>query len=448
MTRTTRILSSAMLLALLALSIALPARAFEERTGDTITIAANEVLEDDLYAAAETIIVDGTIKGDLIAGAQTIIINGTVEGDLLVGARDVIINGTVQDDARIFGAAFLIGEKAVIGDDLLGAGGSLETRPGSTIGGDLLMGNGQNLLAGEISGDVKLGTGAVELRGEIGGDAVFALGRVENEGQKMGPMTFDPEQTITMPNLAVGLTFGPEAKIGGKLEYIADRDLKVPATVASGGITRTEPVYNEEELRELHRQNRTPAEQAVDAGVDIVRNIASLIIAGLFLAWVFPTLLGKLGNTVQEKPLPSFGWGFVTWAAFLFSLLVIVFVMIVGGMIFGLLTLSGLSAALIWSGLLAMFGLSVSFVLTTSFITKIAVSLLGGKLILEKINPSLANHKFWPLALGIVLYAVLRAIPVLGFLIEVVVVLLGLGALWMLLTDWWKNRQTASAVTA
>ena len=448
MSRTTRILSSAMLLALLALSIALPVRAFEERTGDTITIAANETIEDDLYAAAETIIVDGTIKGDLIAGAQTIIINGTVEGDLLVGARDVIINGTVQDDARVFGAAFLIGEKAVIGDDLLGAGGSLETRPGSTIGGDLLMGNGQNLLAGEISGDVKLGTGAVELRGEIGGDAVFALGRVENEGQKMGPMTFDPEQTITMPNLAVGLAFGPDAQIGGKLEYIADRDLKVPATVASGGITRTEPVYGEEELREIHRQNRTPAEQAVDAGIDIVRNIASLIIAGLFLAWAFPTLLGKLGNTVQEKPLPSFGWGFVAWAAFLFSLLVIVFVMIVGGIIFGLLTLSGLSGAVIWSGLLAMFGLSVSFVLVTSFVTKVGVSLLGGKLILEKINPGLANHKFWPLALGIVLYAVLRAIPVLGFLIEVLVVLLGLGALWMLLTDWWKNRQTTSAITA
>src|SRR5512145_1183803 len=114
MSRTTRILFSAMLLALLTLSVALPARAFEERTGDTITIAADEILEDDLYAAAQTIIVDGVIKGDLIAGAQTIIINGTVEGDLLVGARDVIINGTIQDDARIFGAAFLIGENAVI----------------------------------------------------------------------------------------------------------------------------------------------------------------------------------------------------------------------------------------------------------------------------------------------------------------------------------------------
>ena len=446
MSRTTRILFSAMLLALLTLSIALPARAFEERTGDTITIAADEILEDDLYAAAETIIVDGVIKGDLIAGAQTIIINGTVEGDLLVGARDVIINGTIQDDARIFGAAFLIGENAVIGDDLLGGGGSLETRPGSKIGGDLLMGSGQNLLAGDIAGDAKLGTGAIELRGKIGGDAVFALGKVENEGQKMGPMSFDPEQTITMPNLAVGLTFGPDAEIGGKLEYIADRDLGVPASIASGGVTRTEPVYDEEELREMHRENRTQSELVLDASIDAVRTIASLIIVGLFLAWVFPTLLGKMGATIQEKPFPSLGWGTIAWAAFLFSLLIIIFMMVMGGIIFGLLTLSGLSAAVIVSGVLALFGTSVGFVMLTAFVTKIAVSLLGGKLILEKVNPKLAEHKFWPLALGVVLYAILSAIPVLGILVNIVVVLLGLGALWILFTDWWKNRQLTAAV--
>lgn len=445
MHHTTRILFSAMLLTLLTLSIALPVRAFEERTGDTITIAADEVLEDDLYVAAETVIVDGTIKGDLIIGAQTIIINGTVEGDLLAGARDITINGTVQDDARIFGAAFLIGENAVIGDDLVGAGGSLETEPGSKIGGDLVMGNGQNLLAGDLAGNAKLGTGAIELRGSIGGDAVFALGNMKNEGQQMGPMIFGPEQTITIPNLAVGLKFGPDAKIDGKLEYVADRDLDVPTSIASGGITRTEPIYSEDELREIRRANRTPAESALDASIDVIRTIATLIIVGLFLGWLFPSLLGKLSATIQQKPLPSLGWGVVTYATFFFSLLVIIFVMVLGGVVFGLLTLGGLSGAVVVSGLLALFGVSVGFVLLTAFVTKIAVSLLGGKLILEKINPGLAENKFWPLALGVTLYAILQVIPVLGILTEILVVLLGLGALWLLIAEWRKNRQITAA---
>jgi hypothetical protein len=445
MSRITRILFPALLLTILTLGIALPARAFEGRTGQgSITITANEIIDDDLYVAAETVIVDGVIKGDLIVGAQTVIINGTVEGDLLVGARDVVINGTVADDARIFGAAFLIGENAVIGDDLIGAGGSLETRPGSKIGGDLLMGNGQNLLAGDIAGNAQLGTGAVDLRGRIGGDALFAFGRMNSQGQPMGPMVFGPDQTITIPSMNAGLTFGPQAKIDGNLEYVADRDLNVPAAVVSGGVTRTEPVYDEDELREIRRMNRTALEIAIDAGIDVVRNIASLILVGLLLAWLFPTLLGKLGRNIQEKPFPSLGWGVVAWAAFFFSLLVILFVVVLGAVLFGLLTLGGLSGAIIWSGLAAIFGLVTGFILVAAFVTKVAVGLAGGKLILAKIKPELAEHKFWPLALGVVLLAILLAIPILGWLVNVLVVLLGLGALWLAGKDWFEGRRAES----
>lgn len=445
MSRTTRILSTVFLLALLTLGIALPVRAFEDRTGNTVTIGANEIIEDDLYIGAETVTIDGTIKGDLIVGAATVIINGTIEGDLIAGARDVVINGTVQDDARIFGAAFLLGENAVIGDDLVGAGGSLETRPGSKINGDLIMGDGQNLLAGDIAGNVKLGTGAVELRGSIGGDTLFAFGRMENEGQRMGPMKFGPDQGISTPALTVGLKFDPDAKIGGNLEYIADRELNIPANIVSGNITRTEPTYDQEELRQIRKLHPTPGQLVADIGLNIVRDIVTLILVGLFMAWLFPTLLGSMGKRLQENPFPSLGWGFVAWAAFIFGLLVIIFVMVMGAIIFGLLTLGGLSGAIIWAGLLALFALTVSFVLAAAFVTKVAVSLLGGKLILAKINPALAEHKFWPLALGVVLFAFLTAIPVFGWVVETLVVLFGLGALWLLGKDWWETRRTVTA---
>lgn len=441
MSRTTRIFSSVFLLALIALGIAMPVRAFEDRSGDKIIIGADEVITDDLYVGAETVIVDGVIQGDLIVGAQTVIVNGTVEGDFMAGARDIIINGTVQDDARIFGAAFLLGENAVIGDDLMGAGASLETQPGSQIGGDLVMGNGQNLLAGNVDGNATIGTGAIELRGRIGGDAVFALGKVENEGQKMGPMTFDPEQEITIPNLNIGLTFGPDSEIGGSLEYIADRDLNVPASIAGGGIKRSEPVYSEDELKEIKRANRTPGEKALDASVDVVRNIATLLLVGLFLGWAFPTMLVKLGAQIQQKPLPSLGWGVVSYAAFWFGLLVVLFVMILGSVIFGILTLGGLSGTIIISGLLTIFGMIVSFVLVTAFVTKIVISLLGGKLILAKINPALSEHKFWPLLLGVTLYAILQALPIIGVLTQIAVALLGLGAIWLLVAEWRKNQK-------
>ncbi len=449
MSRFMKIFVSILLLAVFSLGMVLPAQAFEVRSDDRITIAASEVVEDDLYLAGEVIVVDGTVKGDLIAAGQTIIINGTVEGDLLAAGRDIIINGTVRDDARIFGAAFLIGENATIGDDLVGGGGSLETLAGSKIGGDLVMGCGQALLAGEVSGKAWVGSSAIELRGAIGGDAVFALGRIENENQRMGPMVFDPEQTITVPSLMTGMRFGPDARIDGKLEYIASRDLSVPAAVAAGGFVRTEPVYSEDELREIRHMNRTPLEKALDSSLDAIRSMVGLILAGLLLLWLAPSLLVNLSATIQRKPAASLGWGVMAYATFLFSLLLILFLMIVGGIIFGALTLGGLSATVIASGLLALFGLSMGFVLFTAFVSKLAISLLAGKLILGKLNPKVAQNKFWPLAIGIILFAILQALPVIGLVTQVITVLIGLGAAWILLDEWRKQRQNlAEAETA
>ena len=97
------------------------AAAFQERSGETVIIGEDEVIDDDLYGGATTFIVDGTIKGDLIVGGQTIIINGTVEGDVFAAGQSITINGTVGDDVRIAGAALIIDEEAVIEDDLIAA---------------------------------------------------------------------------------------------------------------------------------------------------------------------------------------------------------------------------------------------------------------------------------------------------------------------------------------
>jgi phosphate-selective porin len=131
MKRTSKVLTGLTIIALLTLTIVTTARAFEARTGEDVVIAAGEVIEDDLYVSAVTFTLDGTVQGDLIVVDQIITINGTVEGDLIAAGQAIIVNGTVMDDIRISGATFFVGEQASIGDDLFGAGYSLETRSGS-----------------------------------------------------------------------------------------------------------------------------------------------------------------------------------------------------------------------------------------------------------------------------------------------------------------------------
>jgi cytoskeletal protein CcmA (bactofilin family) len=419
-----RILASATVLTVLIFSIATPALAFDGRSGETVTIAAGEVVNDDLYLTAQTVVVNGTIKGDLIAFAQTITVNGTVEGDLMAAGQAVIINGTVKDDVRIAGAALLIGEKAKIGSDLIGAGASLEIRKGSSIGQDVVFAGGQALLAGDITRNVTVASGSLELRSAVGGNVKADVGSAD-QGHSSGPATFMPDTGVTIPSVKSGLTIDPAAKIGGTLEYTSAKQLSIPSGVVAGKVTYTEPKIDEGTPKPL-----TMTERLVNGGLDIVRTIITLILFGLLLLWLFPSFIRTTTERIKAAPLPSLGWGVVNVAAFFFALLVLFVAMLVGGIAFGLLTLNGISGAIVFFSLLSIFALIVGFALAIWFVAQIIVSILGGQLILARIKPELAENKYWPLVIGVLIYAILVAIPIFGSLIWWGVVLLGLGALW------------------
>jgi len=428
-----QILFSSILLAVLALSVATPALAFDGRSGDSIVIGADEVINDDLYVGAESFTLDGAVKGDLVVGGSVITINGTVEGDLIAAGQTVIINGTVTDDVRVAAGAVLVGEKAKIGGDIVAVGGSLEAREGSSVGSDVIFAGGQALLAGEIARNLNVGGGGLELRGTVGGDALVSTGDSEQAGP--GPMVFMPNSPIPLPNVQPGIKIDPAAKVEGRLEYVSGKDLNFPGGVIAGPIKRIEPVVDPATVV----KPPTLAERAVDGTLNMVRNLVTLFLLGLGLVWLFPNFLKATTERVRTAPFPALGWGAVAWAAFFFALMFILVVILFGGILFGVLTLGGLSATVIWLGVLSMITLSIGFWLAVAFVSKIVVALLGGKLILSRVKPEWAEHKVWPLALGVVLFAILAAIPFLGGLFSFVVALLGLGALWLYGRDLLKN---------
>jgi hypothetical protein len=96
----------------------------------------------------------------------------------------------------------------------------------------------------------------------------------------------------------------------------------------------------------------------------------------------------------------------------------------------------------VWLGILSIFALIVGFVLVTSFLTKIVVAWLSGKWIISRFNPTLAKHKVWPLVLGVIIVALVVAIPFVGWIFGLIVMFLGLGALWLWGRDLWQARKT------
>ncbi len=422
-----KILAILILLSFFSLTFASPARAFDGRGGDKVVVAADEVVEDDLYVSAQEFVLDGTVDGDVVVVGQTITINGTINGDLITAAQTIVINGTVTDDIRMAGSVLLVDEKASIGGDIIAAGYSLEARPGSIIGQDVVFAGAQAQLSGAIARNARVATGCFELRGEVGGNVRADVGESARGAGRPPQCAYMGPSSVPVPAVAPGFTIDPSAKIQGDLEYTSSSEMSFPAGAVAGTVTRLEPIVNPETARQ-----QTPAEKAVEWTLDLLRSIVTLILLGLFVMWLFPRFLKALTEKLGAAPALSLGWGVIAFAGFFVAVLSIVFAMVVGAVFFGFLTLGGVSSAIVWVGLLALFSLTVLFALATGFLTKIVVGVYGGRWILERLNPALAGHKIWPLVIGTAIVAVLVALPYVGWLANLLVVLLGLGAIWLL----------------
>lgn len=428
------LLVNSFLLGLLALGAVTPALAFDGRGGENLVIGADEVIDDDLYVGAENFTLEGTVKGDLVAAGSVITINGAVEGDLIAAGQTIVIHGTIGDDARVAAGVILVGENAKIGGDVVTAAGSLETRKGSSVGNDVIFMGAQTLLAGKIGRNLNASGGGLELRGAVAGDALISAG--DPEKNNPGPLLFMPDSPVPVPQVGPGLKVDPEAKIEGTLEYISHKDIPFPGGIA-GRIKRTEPIIDPASMV----RPPTPMELAVTGLLDMFRNMVTLLLIGLALVWLLPRFMQKSAEQARIAPLAAFGWGIVSWAAFFFSITLIIIAMLVGGIAFGILTLNTLSTAIIWTGVLAMFLLILGFVLSVTFLSKIIVALMGGRLILSRVKPEWAEHRVWPLAVGVVIFAILAAIPIFGGFFNIIVILLGLGALWLYGRDLLKSRR-------
>ena len=424
-------------LALLAVLLAIsPGWAVESQSGDQVIIGPDEVVDDDLYATANEIVVEGTVRGDLVAFGRSVIVDGTVEGDLIGAGQSVEIGGEVDDDVRIAGQALLLSEGASVGDDLIAAAYSLQNEPESNVGGTLWYAGYQALLAGTVGEDLAGAANALTLGGEIGGDA-----DVDVDGEEGGaaPPAFVPVPQVPIPTVEPGLTLTDSALIGGNLTYQSSTEAQIdPGARIEGDVVREErPVEEEEE-----EAARSPLTETV---LDALGSLVALVLVGLLLVWIVPGWIRHRAYTVLDRPLASLGWGLLGLVAFPILGVVVLLVTILLAIVLGLLTLGGLVALIIVLGLLAEAALVLALWVSTGYLAQIVVSFLAGVLLVEAIRPGRGRGRVLPLVVGLILYVVLRAIPVLGPLVGLAVVLLGLGAIshWV----WTKLRRSRASTS-
>ncbi len=405
---------------LLAVGFVQPAYATDFRGGDTIVIDANEVIDDDLFIGGETVTIDGVVKGDLFASGATVTINGEVEGSLFVSGRTLTLNGTVHGSTYAGGYALTLGEGATIARNLNFGGYSLTTMAGSTVGRSLYGGGYQLLLNGAIAQDANIGAAALEVNGTIGGDL---RGDVGSSAQG-APPTFMPAFEGAIDPVPPGLRISPTAQIGGALA--------IETTMLDSATTPPPPFFS------LENPNFRW----------LIGEFLALLIVGLLLFYLRPTLLRHAGRALQERPLPSLGVGLLTLLLVLIGAPVMIGLVGLLAIFGGWLTLGQLVGDIAGLGITTLAFALALFLFVAGMVTKVVVAYMGGNWLIRKLATNRASStgiELIAFALGLLIYMGLRIIPFgVGAIFGLLVTLLGLGAIYFAV----RGAQSTNALAA
>lgn len=187
------------------------------RTGESVSIASDQLIAGDFYTAASILDISGEVSGDVLALSGQVTLNGTMSSDVLVVGGNVDIHGSVGDDLRILGGEVVIAEP--VAGDVFVMGGTVRILSTATIGGDVLVYGGDVEISGPVAGDVLGRMNSLRIDGPIAGDVTVS---------------------------AVALVLGERAAVSGSVQYESvDVLTRSQSASVTGEVTRNDPVFDD-----------------------------------------------------------------------------------------------------------------------------------------------------------------------------------------------------------
>lgn len=418
---------SVILLSVLALAFASPARAAEIITGDPdAVVEADRVIDDDLFIAGQNVRIEGTVYGDVFAAGNQVEVTGTIDGNLFVGSQFFANNGTVNGSVYSFSFVTNTGPAAVVADNVYGFAFSVATEEGSFVGRSVYAFAYQADISGQVARDVTFNGAAFRLDGSVGRNLTVTIAEPDSNASE----DYQPWM-VWMPGNVETLSPGSDVAngtVGG------DTDIQVVEYQASNGAISVEP--------------QTLWGLAVAGWIFArVGEFLSLFLVGALLFLVWPTQMQRVEDQMTRHPWRSLGLGFLAAILFPFAFLLVVFLIIVLGILLGLISLGQLAAPWFLLGFLALGVATVLFFVAGLLAAKAIFSHLVGNRLFQSTNYETDSRWFVLLALlvGLLLYEIIALIPILGWLVALVIVLLGWGAIASVL--WIKDTKPQARQT-
>jgi cytoskeletal protein CcmA (bactofilin family) len=331
-----------------------------------------------------TVAASEMVDDTLLAYGDTVIIDGTITGDLIAAARRVKITGTVQGDVlcaaenveiggNVEGNVYAVGESVQLtgmARNLYAAGQSIRLAEATAFRGNMMAAAESIVLDGQLGRDMIVAGREIEIRGMIG----------------QGIRTY-----------AQRLVLLPSARVGGDLQ--ANVPTKDSVQIESGAV-----IGGKTDIRIAPPRPSS----YLTISFYLIRAVwlAVAFVTGLIFFWLFPFLTRPMLDN-RTAVLKTGALGFV--AAIATPVAAVVAALTIVGIPVALFTL------VVW-----VFGL---------YIAKIVLALFFGRALLSTPGTALAVE----LLAGLLLIAVAVNLPYLGTLINIILTLLGFGAVLLMI---------------
>lgn len=174
------------------------------RTGQSVTVTSDQVVEGDLYAGASSVAISGSVQGDLYAAGGTVTLNGQVDYDATIFAGSAQVHAPVKDDLRIAGGEVVVAES--VAGDLFVIAGSLKVLSSASIEGDIIFYGGQAEISAPVKGSVHGAADSFRIDSAVDGgvDVISAQPLVLGERANIkGDVRYKSAQDITRSQSAV-----------------------------------------------------------------------------------------------------------------------------------------------------------------------------------------------------------------------------------------------------
>ncbi|MEW6411116.1 MAG: polymer-forming cytoskeletal protein [Candidatus Zixiibacteriota bacterium] len=384
---------------------------------DNIHISNLHRIDDDLIAWGSVITVDGLIEGDLIAGAYTVNTNGHIRGSQNVFAYTFTHAGKVDGALRAF--VNRIDVNGYVGRSMMVSGQEIHVGEKTVIEKDAVLLGGSVYFDGMAREDVEITAGAVYISGVIHGNVVL---KAEN------------------------INILPPAFIEGNLTYYSENEAFIDE--ASGVTIVGETVWEPKEA---------------DADKDKVGLFTQSVvgISKLLAAFLFGVVLLLLFKRYAAESIKQLKTNFAVSTATGLLAMIIFAISVIILMISGILVITGLALVYSSDGSPAgglVLALSIFMVPITSFMTvsggvlfysgKIVFALLIGYALMKMMKPGAVYLGRFQMLLGLAILAVLCAVPYVGFIVYLVISIIGAGAIILGVKNCRKDSEAPATLSA